>query len=102
MMRGLSAARRNRDLDTGKDTALGEYALADRTYENLVHRLAEHKFNDMNPELRDDLLAFFGDMKNPPRPENKKEQERWEQTGRELQELRCKPCGSAAVAAPPG
>lgn len=51
----------NRDLDTGYPTALGEYALADKTYERLVEKLAGDKSPHLSPELADNLVAFFGD-----------------------------------------
>ena len=51
----------NRDLDTGYPTALGEYILADETYEKLVAKLAGDKFANLPLELADNIVAFFGD-----------------------------------------
>jgi hypothetical protein len=51
----------NRDLDTGYQTALGEYTLADKTYAELVKRLADDKFANVPPALAENLAAFFGD-----------------------------------------
>jgi hypothetical protein len=51
----------NRDLDTGYPTALGEYTLADKTYEKLVDKLADDKFANLPPDLADNIVAFFGD-----------------------------------------
>ena len=50
----------NRDLDTGYPTALGEYTLADKTYEELVKKLADEKFANIPAELADHITAFFG------------------------------------------
>jgi hypothetical protein len=52
----------NRDLDTGYPTALGEYVLADTTYEKLVAKLADDKFANVPPELADNIVAFFGNV----------------------------------------
>jgi len=52
----------NRDCDTGQETRAGEYALADKTYAHLLNDLADHNFEHVPPELRENILAFF---KNP-------------------------------------
>ena len=55
----------NIDLDTGKPTAPGEYKLADGTYERLLRELAIRDFNTVSPELRDNILAYYGDLTEP-------------------------------------
>jgi hypothetical protein len=55
----------NRDLDTGKPVSPGEYALTDRSYDKLLVKLAEKKFNGVTPELREDILRFYAQMKTP-------------------------------------
>ena len=55
----------NRDLDTGKPVRPGEYALTDRTYDKLLARLAEKKFDGVTPELRANILSFYDRMKTP-------------------------------------
>src|SRR5499427_1590255 len=52
----------NRNLDTGVDTALGEYTLADATYEKLLEKLADRKFVGVPPELAKNITGFFGDV----------------------------------------
>jgi hypothetical protein len=52
----------NRDLDTGNPTALGEYTLADKTYEALVEKLADDHFSNLPPALADNIVAFFGNV----------------------------------------
>ena len=55
----------NNDLDTGKPTAPGEYKLADGTYERLLRELALRDFNTVSPELRNNILAYYGDLTEP-------------------------------------
>ena len=52
----------NRDLDTGYPSALGEYSLADKTYEKLVAKLKDDRFANLPPELAENIVAFFGDV----------------------------------------
>jgi zinc dependent phospholipase C len=55
----------NRDLDTGKPVSAGEYALTDTTYDRLLTKLAEKKFDSVTPELRGNVLGFYARMKTP-------------------------------------
>jgi hypothetical protein len=50
---------KERDLDTGRATRAGEYALADRTFSELLHRLAKRRFDGASPALRATILDFF-------------------------------------------
>jgi hypothetical protein len=52
----------NRNLDTGVDTALGEYSLADKTYEQLLEKLADRKFANVPPALSKNIAAYFGEV----------------------------------------
>ena len=52
----------NRNLDTGAVTALGEYTLADTTYEQLLEKLADRKFAGVSPELAKNIAGFFGEV----------------------------------------
>jgi hypothetical protein len=64
----LSASRQgawrlpNRNLDTGATTALGEYSLADKTYEELLERLAHRRFERVPPALARNIAEYFGDV----------------------------------------
>jgi hypothetical protein len=64
----LSASRRdalrlpNRNLDTGAATVLGEYSLADTTYEKLLDKLADRKFDGVPPDLAKNIAAYFGEV----------------------------------------
>lgn len=55
----------NRDLDTGRRVNPGEYALTDRTYDELLRKLAEKKFDNVTPDIRQNILAFYAAMKSP-------------------------------------
>ena len=55
----------NRDLDTGKPVSPGEYALTDRTYDELLVELSKKNFAGVSPEVRSNILAFYGAMKTP-------------------------------------
>jgi hypothetical protein len=57
----------NRDLDTGKPVSAGEYQLTDRTYDKLLVKLADKKFQGVTPELRKNILNFYASMKTPDR-----------------------------------
>ena len=55
----------NRDLDTGKPVSPGEYLLTDKTYDKLLVKLSEKQFTGVTPELRENILAFYAQMKTP-------------------------------------
>jgi zinc dependent phospholipase C len=76
----------DQDCDTGRSARSGEYDLADRTYVELLDRLAENKFKNLTPELRDNILAFFAVPHAPKVME--KHPERWLRTLRELDLLK--------------
>ena len=75
----------NRNFDTGSATRLGEYALCDRTYAELLHRLAKHHFRDTNSTLTSNIINFFGDA---PRPAKSMTNRDWERTRTELLALK--------------
>ncbi len=62
----VAAARRprleidDRNLDTGRRARAGEYDLADEAYANLVSKLAKRDFRDVPPQLRADILRYYG------------------------------------------
>jgi hypothetical protein len=55
----------NRDLDTGNPVSPGEYQLTDKTYDKLLIKLAQKKFEGVTPTLRENILAFYAAMKTP-------------------------------------
>jgi hypothetical protein len=55
----------NRDLDTGKPVSPGEYSFTDRAYDKLLAKLADKKFDGVTPELRENIVTFYDQMKTP-------------------------------------
>ena len=53
----------NRDFDTGKLAKAGEYSLADKTYAKLLDKLSAQKFQEVTPELRANIISFYGGEK---------------------------------------
>jgi len=63
-LHGLAAGKlalENRDFDTGKPTKAGEYRLTDDAYAHLLSKLADAKFSDVSPALRENILHFYQD-----------------------------------------
>jgi hypothetical protein len=49
----------DKDCDTGRETALGEYSLADKTYAKLLDELSKRDFTQASAELRSNILQYF-------------------------------------------
>jgi hypothetical protein len=69
--RGLLSAQKagklelpNQNFDVGEITGAGTYKLSDDTYAHLLDKLESH-YTDMPPDLRLDILAFYGDLSAP-------------------------------------
>ena len=75
----------NTDFDTGQPSAHGEYALADDTYAELLHRHADRKFAGVTAALRRNISAFYAAA--PHRVADRKEQKRLEKIREELAAL---------------
>jgi hypothetical protein len=52
----------NENFDVGGPTRPGKYKGADEAYAKLVGKLADHQFAGMQPDLRDNILAFYKDL----------------------------------------
>jgi hypothetical protein len=76
----------NTDFDTGRMTRAGEYVLSDKSYARLLDELAQHNFEQITPELRENLLAFYGDPSAVVATKSNAGQ--WEKTQAELQRLK--------------
>jgi hypothetical protein len=76
----------NRDCDTGKETAFGEYTLSDATYATLLDKLAEHSFGQTSPELHANILQYYARAEAP--LSNKKATKDWAKTESQLQQLK--------------
>ena len=88
----------DRDLDTGEPTRPAEYTLADDTYAKLLTQLAEKKFAQARPDLRDDLLKFYA---NPSAPVKTRQDEgKWQKVQDALNQLRSAPPAVANATQP--
>ncbi len=76
----------NTDFDTGQKTHAGEYKLSDEAYARLLDYLARDDFRMLTPDLRENLLAYYGDENAP--IATKKKAGAWEKTLEELERLK--------------
>ncbi len=76
----------NADFDTGKKTKAAEYPLTDETYAKLLGQLTARKFDIMSPDLRQNILSFYGDLSDP--IETKKDADRWQIVVSSLEQLK--------------
>ena len=58
-LRSKSLSLDNVDLDTGKETTMGEYQHADEAYFKLLMKLKRNKFVAVDEDLKKNILAFF-------------------------------------------
>jgi len=76
----------NENFDTGEQAGPGKYRLNDETQAKLLHKLAEGKFNAINPKIRRELLHFFS---SPDAPYAMKDNAKaWAQVQQDLAALR--------------
>ena len=76
----------NTDFDTGKMTHAGEYVLTDNAYAHLLDQLAQHNFDHVTPELKQNILAFYSDPSAP--NATKKKSAAWQKTQDEVAKLK--------------
>jgi Zinc dependent phospholipase C len=76
----------NTDFDTGRPTRAGEYVLTDKAYARLLDQLSQHNFDQITPDLRENILAFYGDPNAA--IATKRNASEWEKTQDELQRLK--------------
>jgi len=76
----------NKDFDTGKDTQAGEYQLTDKAYERLLNKLADKKFEHLTPQLQENILEFYSDLKAP--IQTKRNKKAWTVTLANVERLR--------------
>ena len=76
----------NMDFDTGRPTHAGEYALCDDAYAHLLDQLAQHNFDRVTPELRENILSFYAGSVGP--NAIRKKTVAWQKTQDELQRLK--------------
>ncbi|MHB8541170.1 MAG: zinc dependent phospholipase C family protein [Candidatus Acidiferrales bacterium] len=89
---------KNDNFDTGTVTGPGQYPLADKTYAELVDRLAKNHFQQISPALRKDLLSYYSNLNAPfATKKNKKE---WARVVTEINELKTLSSSPATAVAP--
>jgi hypothetical protein len=89
-----SLALDNRDFDTGRETRAGEYSLTDESYAKLLAKLDSHHFDQVTPELKANILAFYRDTHPPAFA--RKHPDRWSQTLANLAQLQSTQIGAVA------
>jgi hypothetical protein len=76
----------NDNFDTGETTGPGKYPLNDETHAELLDALAKQNFRNVSPEIRAELLEFYG---HPDAPyATKKKPKEWAKILAELQQLK--------------
>jgi len=76
----------NIDFDTGQKTKAAEYTLTDESYAKLLAKLSQRKFDRTSPELRANILDFYGDLSAP--IETKKDPAGWQAVLTSLDQLK--------------
>ncbi len=85
----------DKDFDTGRDTAPGEYSLTDATYAKLLDEHNKHEFKEITPELRSNILDFYAH----PLPAKLHKEKSWKRAEVELDRLKA---WSLVPTTPPG
>jgi Zinc dependent phospholipase C len=87
----------NDNFDTGEITGPGKYKLGDETQAKLLDDLAKQKFNGASPEVRAELLEFFG---HPDAPyAMKRKPKDWAKVQADLEQLKNAPPPAATASA---
>jgi hypothetical protein len=81
----------DQDLDTGEKTKPGAYALTDKTYATLLHRVTTDGQGHITAGLKQDILDFYSDLNAP--FATKKSKTAWAQVLKDLATLRDMPAG---------
>jgi len=76
----------NNNLDLGRPTGPGEYEITDEAYAQLLDKLAENRFEKVNPDLRTDIVAFYSNLNAP--FVTKKKKKHWRKTVEALAALK--------------
>ncbi|MGH9782355.1 MAG: zinc dependent phospholipase C family protein, partial [Candidatus Acidiferrales bacterium] len=88
----------NDNFDTGTVTSPGDYPLADSTYAELLDRLAKNHFQQISPELRRDILAYYSNLNAP--FATRKHKKEWARVVKQIGELKTVSAAPEPVAAP--
>jgi hypothetical protein len=84
----------NQNFDVGEPTGAGTYKLSDDAYAHLLDKLQGH-YPEMPPELRVDILAFYGDLSDP--ISTKTDAGQWAKVIKELGELKAVSAAAAGL-----
>jgi hypothetical protein len=76
----------NNNCDTGEITGPGKYRLNDETHAKLLEALAKQNFNGAAPEVRAELLEFFGHPEAP--YATKRKPKHWAKVQSEFEQLK--------------
>jgi hypothetical protein len=76
----------NDNFDTGEITGPGKYRLNDETHAKWLHALAKQDFTGASPEVRAELMEFFGHPDAPYATERKPKD--WAKVQAELEQLK--------------
>jgi zinc dependent phospholipase C len=85
----------NENFDIGEPVAAGGYPGEDEAYDQLLGKLADHKFAGISPNLRKNLLDYYKDRKAPATP-TKKVAAQWKKLTDEVEQLRLTAVTSSA------
>ena len=83
---GTAAAPEDVNLDLGPSAKAGEYSLADEAYSALLLLLSKKGFGAIPPDLKKDILSFYGDLSAP--IATKQDEKRWKLTLHALEQLK--------------
>jgi hypothetical protein len=84
----------NQNFDVGEPTGAGTYKLSDDAYALLLDKLQGH-YSGMPPDLRLDILAFYGDLSAP--ISTKTDAGEWAKVVKELDELKAVNLGAEVL-----
>lgn len=75
------------NFDTGRLVQPAVYSLADKTYAELIERLAKKNFTAVDETLKENVLSYYADFQLP--FATKKDQKKWQRLQTDLEKLRC-------------
>ncbi|MGH9375550.1 MAG: zinc dependent phospholipase C family protein [Terriglobia bacterium] len=84
--RSIDLVLPDRNLDTGAPAEAGRYELEDKAYAKLLCKLAKRHFSGVTPGLRENILAFYGNLSVPVAA--KQSPKKWRKALRELNALK--------------
>ncbi|RYU91302.1 hypothetical protein EWM62_05015 [Mucilaginibacter terrigena] len=87
------------DFDTGNPTHLGEYPLADKTYDKLLEELQEQQYKNVTPQLQKSIADFYSTADTTLMAA--KDPKKWPETAARIKEIALlKPMPQEAIQSP--